>query len=116
MKRLTKKEVEKLAISILWAEEVGMIFGENAAKQTMIEMLEYKNIEEELGIDLITLHRALSNGCFVKFGKESIWFQPKEYISIRYGELCLHFDYNLPKCCAFKDYGITWALTKEELE
>lgn len=77
-----------------------------------------EDIEEEIGIDLITLFKAYTNGFYVKGEAE------KQYIDF---ENCLN-------ATAFKnkemfyghkrtyqyvklfDYGKTWALTKEELE
>ena len=71
-----------------------------------------EDIEEELGIDLITLFKALKNGCYVK-----PWTEIKYSYEIRTGSDNIHLylldendnDYSL------KDYGKTWALTKEEL-
>lgn len=77
-----------------------------------------ENIEEELGIDLVTLFKAYTNGFYVKGEAE------KQYIDF---ENCLN-------ATAFKnkemfyghkwthqyvklfDYGTTWSLVKEELE
>lgn len=74
-----------------------------------------EDIEEELGIDLVTLFKALKNGIWYKSGREyyhaimdfslvSKCF--REYIP--YGKTYIRFY--------LKDYGKTWALTKEELE
>jgi hypothetical protein len=66
---------------------------------------ELEDIEEELGIDLITLFKALKNGIYGKVGKniENI--------------LAPHFSWHNKEIYIFKiqDYGKTWALTKEEL-
>ena len=75
-------------------------------------LLPYAEIEEELGIDLITLFKALKNGCYVK-----PWAEIKHSYEIRTGSDNIHLflldennnDYSL------KDYGKTWALKKEEL-
>jgi hypothetical protein len=82
------------------------------------ELIEYKNIEEELGIDLITLFKALKNGIYIyanggKYVDEgdcsflsninTINYSNKSFISFKWKYY-------------FKDYGKTWALTKEELE
>ena len=74
-----------------------------------------EDIEDELGIDLITLFKAISNGIYVKT-KNGIskhytihfmrWQQTKKY--------CLY--YRPYSHIWFKDYGKTWTLTKEELE
>ena len=85
---------------------------------------EYRKIEEELGIDLITLFnidKQLNT-------KKEIWFKIEDEIDASYrydGDyyiidlkhkafvkmVCEPIDYFY-----FKDYGKTWALTKEELE
>ena len=71
-----------------------------------------EDIEEELGIDLITLFKALKNGVYVKglgyFRYADFDFEGKVII---YGDID-------PICGNefLSDYGKTWALTKEELE
>ena len=82
-----------------------------------LELLE--DIEEELGIDLITLFKALKQ-MFV-FHKENVKIEliGIHFKSIKSNELYLfgfvedtvHAVY-----LSLKDYGKTWALTKEELE
>ena len=82
-----------------------------------LELLE--NLEEELGIDLITLFKALKQK-FV-FHKENVKIEliGIHFKSIKSNELYLfgfvedtvHAVY-----LSLKDYGKTWALTKEELE
>lgn len=83
----------------------------NAELSMVKELLEYKKIEEELGIDLITLVKALTLGyVFIKSSKykQKITYisWSKHYIQIRKSH---HIHLNM------KDYGKTWALTKEEL-
>lgn len=74
-----------------------------------------EDIEEELGIDLVTL---------IKAEKDGIWYNSNGTFYFNY------FDVSLAHRCFrryvdyfrnymsfdFKDYGKTWALTKEELE
>ena len=79
-----------------------------------LELLE--NIEEQIGIDLITLFKALKQ-MFV-FHKENVKIELLG-LHIKSNELYLfgfvkdtvHAVY-----LSLKDYGKTWALTKEELE
>ena len=75
---------------------------------------EYRKIEEELGIDLITLFKALKDGVFINEDgsvyKDCIksienWSDGWGFIS--------NDDYIE---VLFKDYGISWALTEEEVE
>ena len=110
MKRLTKEEILQFP-NVMMARAIG----KTLATKIVSELLEYKNVEENLGIDLITLVKTLKNG---------IWDNKGRY----YNEL----DLDLPSSCLsymlnygndiefkyfhFKDYGILWALTKEELE
>ena len=73
-----------------------------------------EDIEDELGIDLVTLFKALTDG---------IWYK-KEGHSL-HTDLCLNVDKEwVISCwlkkyeciyCRLKDYGKTWALTREEL-
>lgn len=82
---------------------------------------ELLKLEDELGIDLVTLFKALKNGIWVKFypldyyEKETIKFAGKFYFGAT-------FDFDKPifrfyqREYKLKDYGKTWALTKEELE
>ena len=107
------------------------------------ELQKYKDIENELGIDLPTLFKAMTQGAWMREGllgwcytdgkpvfvkPEDLHFSTKTYYlesrandSSAKGEenvACI-FDmewediYHIAKT---KDYGKTWALTKEELE
>ena len=93
-----------------------------------LERLEkYKSIEEELGIDLITLFKALRNGIWTN--QEQCYGNEKQG-KIRFFQVRLLLEENAVGCIHnsmwkgkevirtlyFKDYGKTWALTKEELE
>lgn len=103
-----------------------------------------EDIEEELGIDLITLFKALKNGIWSKGGwyepcyldAEPVFIKPedlrigKTWYSqqnsenddsshfIEKNKLCLFdMDYEVEQhIVKVCDYGKTWALTKEELE
>lgn len=78
-----------------------------------------ENIEEKLGIELTMLFEALFNG---------IWIKNKAkkcrtcYLSASFGSMQLtnagirYSTISTNKYLYFKDYGKTWALTKEELE
>lgn len=92
------------------------------------DLKEYHDIEEELGIDLITLFKALKDGIYVKtygcgnsnFNKliitkkkcPTLKLDYKTHTKLRFEQkFGQHFEtYEL------EDYGKTWALTKEELE
>ena len=90
-----------------------------------LELLE--NLEEELGIDLITLFKALKDGIWTN--QEQCYGDEKQG-KIRFFQVRLLLEENAVGCIHnsmwkgkevirtlyFKDYGKTWALTKEELE
>lgn len=71
---------------------------------------ELEDIEEELGIDLITLFKALKQGYVwydnEKFKIECLYIKPRIHLYVTDGV----------GACYMEDYGKTWALTKEELE
>ena len=74
---------------------------------------EYRKIEEELGIDLITLFKALKDGIYINEDgsvyKDCI--KSIEHWSDGWGFIS-NDDYI---DMLFEDYGISWALTEEEL-
>ena len=86
------------------------------------KLADLEDIEDELGIDLTTLFKALKNGCFAKetfdyMGRKQTQIIFTEFTQLYYADdlddYLIHIrarDYYL------KDYGKTWALTKEELE
>jgi len=83
------------------------------------KLSQYEDIDEELGIDLITLFKALKNGA--KFDSGKVLNIPFEHYE--YNTLSLRFDFIDNEWILVgsgykrrpKDYGKTWALTKEEL-
>lgn len=107
------------------------------------KLCQLEDIEEELGIDLITLFKALKNGIWSKGGyygscciknephfikPENIrlgktWYDEVEneddykYLIDENNQLCLfEMEYEDEQYVVrAKDYGRTWALTKEEL-
>ena len=99
-----------------------------------LEQLEkYKSIEEELGIDLITLFKALKDGFYIKYNGEIVHIFPDKHITINFWYKIInvfvppkffidckkgtnYLSETIDEEYWFKDYGKTWALTKEELE
>ena len=83
----------------------------------------YEDIEEEIGIDLITLFKALKNGFWsIDKNKHIYKMKPTEgnggamsyYASLDY--IITEDTYYDEEYFLLKDYGKTWALTREELE
>ena len=113
MSRLTKK-------NMLLA---GRMSGKTIFTKIYHKLFQLEDIEEELGIDLITLfdiERQLNT-------KEKIWFKIEDEIeeNLRFDSYYIidlkhkafvKIEYEPLDYLYFKDYGKTWALTKEELE
>ena len=76
-----------------------------------------EDIEEELGVDLITLFTALQNGVWYKDYKDNdkIKFTDDIEENMKCKELIVPAKYTIIGL-KFKDYGETWALDKQTLE
>ena len=77
-----------------------------------------EDIEEELGIDLVTLFKALNNGVW-EIDDYTKKIKQTEIRGIELYGLCAIWSPTIPECdytLKYQDYGKTWALTKEELE
>ena len=85
-----------------------------------VKLGKLEDIEEELGIELITLLKALiDDKVYVKWRNKGILMKG---ICLRNDLRPMRLDYtsveypNYGNKCLLKDYGKTWAFTKEELE
>jgi len=78
------------------------------------KLSQLEDIEEELGIDLITLFKALKNGVWVKT-KNDISKHLTVALKKRHHTKEYWLFYRPYSHVYLKDYGKTWALTKEEL-
>ena len=118
---MTSKEALKDILGILInLERLSDIHDEQDIKKQKFEIIEkdldqleeYRKIEEELGIDLITLFKALKDGIYINEDgsvyKDCI--KSIEHWSDGWGFIS-NDDYI---DMLFKDYGISWALDKEE--
>lgn len=75
-----------------------------------------EDIEEELGIDLITLFKALKNGIYV-VEKNDNFIVEDNIRSIEHWKDGWGITTNMEYLeLSFTEYGKTWALTREELE
>lgn len=112
MKRLTHSEKEELASG-------NTATYDNFLTECYNKLGQLEDIEEELGIDLITYFKIKkAKSVFVKESgndiSEMLVRNSKDNIDV-----CYKGFVNIPECDSslyFKDYGKTWALTKEELE
>lgn len=103
-------------------EENESLRNENESLHT--ELKRYRNLENKIGIDLIILFSVLNNGAWVKSKDWGIchWTMPNiwnDYNGNRSPKVELEFQFKKCGCYEYfkvKDYGKTWALTREELE
>lgn len=80
-----------------------------------------EDVEEEIGIDLITLFKALKNGIWYydDYGQllhEYVWWV-SNYLTVETHDKISSSFMTIyeNQILSFADYGKTWALTKEEL-
>ena len=131
MNRLTDKNIN-------WYEDFvfslrNRLITENEIKDSIYNRLKLlEDLEEEIGMSLLLLFRILKHGHIIhkhkifcadkKFILESCIINGLFYESGQYGlevyneEDDIDEEYNDFKYVYIKDYGITWDLTKEELE
>ena len=118
MNRLTEKNM--LTKSDLYCMEIDCELDTVAKWHNKLSQLE--DIEEELGIDLITLFKALKNGVYYftiggQLTKDYVWLVDN-YISIAARDK-LSYSFRTAfegQTLLFQDYGKTWALDKQTLE
>lgn len=131
MKRLTKKDryghfytnkANCRNIHSLDGERLEGVFFENQVLaidgETIDKLGKLEDIEEEFGIDLITLFKAYSNGFYVKGEKEKQYIDFQNYLNANAFKNKEMF-YGHERCYQYVklyDYGKDWALTKKELE
>lgn len=81
-----------------------------------------EDIEEKLGISLITLFKAIKEGIFILDSKYNMIrdctdiYLPIDWDNKGFYIECTGDCININQFYYFKDYGKTWAFTKEELK
>lgn len=124
MKRLTRKWTGPWPLPKEYDQNIRYEFNEDdndypSSTPIFTKLGEYEDIDEELGIDYKTIFKALKDGAWFKVYCSSCecisHYRPK----LEYKVFCIRVWYE--KCCDteyynLKDYGKTWALTKEELK
>ena len=120
---MTSKEALSDLSFLAIGDENHTIKCKETIEKDLDQLEEYRKIEEELGIDLITLFnidKQLNT-------KKEIWFKIEDEIeeNLRFDSYYIidlkhkafvKIEYEPLDYLYFKDYGKTWALTKEELE
>ena len=94
-------------------DERRMCFLRKIIEKDLDLLEEYRKIEDEIGIDLITLFKALKDGIYINEDgsvyKDCI--KSIEHWSDGWGFISSDDYIDV----LFEDYGISWALTEEEL-
>ena len=102
-------------------------------KQCVNKLGQLEDIEEENGLDLITLFKALKDGFYIKYNDKIVHIFPDKHITINFWYKTINVfippkffidckkgaDYlseTIDEEYWFKDYGKTFALTREELK
>lgn len=93
-------------------------------EDVFIKLSQLEDIEEEFGIDLLTLFKALKQDyIYVKhnYGRSNTFKINKEYIQgLKYADdntpVFWTDDYGEEHMVYIKNYGKSWSLTEEELE
>lgn len=84
------------------------------------ELRKYTLLEEELGIDLITLFKALKDGIWYKCINGNLYRIPYSCLNLSYSDtygLWVEYHKYLDGLrIHLKDYGKTWALSRNDLE
>lgn len=116
MSKLTLKELELLNTASAYnGEQHKAICG-----KATLELIEYKQIEEELGIDLTIYFGALKNGVYYYSNSQltkDVVYPISNFLTDYNDKLSYSFMTKFEhKLLSFDDYGKTWALSKEELE
>lgn len=111
MSRLTEKKGDRYFTTKANRDSKDYVLVERAYIFNCVQKLgQLEDIEEELGIDLVTLFKALKNGVYVPKGGKR--FIP---IILCHEDLNLELEIGYQEYVSAKDYGKTWALTREEL-
>jgi len=92
----------------------------NSGFEDLMEMLAKLNhledIEDKIGIDLITLFKATFNGIYYITNGNIINTKDMGFSVAFCKDYLLIIDTEIEHSYRIEDYGKTWALTKEELE
>ena len=118
MSRLTVKKEDKYNIAYKdKGVHLGFLYDANDAVKDLVnntnavieKLGKYEDIEEELGIEIFTLIKAMKEGFFDKDGE----YHHFSNLLVSLDEIGDCYD---KKSFNLKDYGKTWALSKEDFE
>ena len=126
----SKEALEKLSYIPIYEEDIDIIFKGDLCEvyRNEVDIIskdldlleEYRKVEEEIGVDFITLVKMLKDDVYINDGGivNEIGHIYKEQVkSIEHWPVwgfTAGDDDEMKTLCAFKDRGKTWALSKEE--
>lgn len=126
--RLTEKDIAYITSGANVIEIPDIVEGHKYTGQAIIKLGQLEDVEDELGIDLITLFKAVKNGIWIKFNMQSRTYnwktgEDKEtgdqivFVKAPFKTLAENIAYfrRLFEKEYVENYGKTWALTREEL-
>ncbi len=100
-----------------YVDKDGVSLHDQIIRSAFEKLGKLEDIEEELGIDLITLFKAMKDGVYISDGHNNIEYQSPSFLRFTDCFFQIETDDGLyDSIHLYKDYGKTWALTKEELE
>ena len=126
MERLTKDNDTQYDLIGNYNSNIEEFTNNHKLRNSVLNKLgQLEDIEEELGVDLITLFKALKQGYIYEKLEDEITKRDVDMLDFREGikGVCLDKSYgidNYKQCYQtlkyINGYGKSWALTKEELE
>ena len=120
LEKIREKMKEKISANPA-CEEMAYIETKERDELRYEKLGQLEDIEDELGIDLITLFKALKNGVYYftigkQLTKDYVWLFDNHINIGAKDKLSYSFMTAFERLTLlFQDYGKTWALTKEEL-
>ena len=127
---ISKEALEKLSYIPIYEEDIDIIFKGDLCEvyRNEVDIIskdldlfeEYRKLEEEIGIDFITLIKILKEDVYINDGgfvNELGNIYKEQVKSIEHWPVWSFTagdDDEMKTLCAFKDRGKTWALDKEE--
>lgn len=120
MKRLTtktsimgRKHDLAYGYASIWKEKLSKHYRYDLIEEAVDKLGAIENLEESIGIDLITLFKALRNGIYTRdYG----YLLVEHFVLKSEHELHCRPTYRKELRFTLKDYGKTWTLRKEDLQ
>lgn len=104
-------------VSIKNTDLYGIKIEKQLTQNAYAKLKKLEDIEEELGIDLLTLFKAFEEDIWIKFDNKIMFvpYDKKDFIFYEGNINCYPLNEPYGYTVSIDDYGKTWALTKEEL-